>query len=341
MSNQPLSQLAWLQALPKIELHLHLEGAIPLPALWELLKKYGGDKEVPSLDVLVNRFQYQDFPHFLETWVWKNGFLRQYEDFTFIAEAVAHDLVRQNIQYVEAFYSPPDFYRSGLQTQQLTEAIRIGLDRVPQVKVALVADLVRNYGPQQGQRTLHEVSEVKSLGVVGIGIGGAEHLAPPEPYQEVFEEARRLGFHTNAHAGEAAGPASIWGALNKLKVERIGHGTRATEDPFLIETLAEKQIPLEMCPLSNLRTGVVASIQAHPARRFFDQGLLITINTDDPKMFNNNLAQEYDVLMNEQGFTHSEIRALILNGIRASWMAKEDKQLFFHKFNSDHAWNIQ
>ena len=172
----------WLKDIPKVELHLHLEGAIPLDALWQLVQKYGGDPDVPNMESIHKKFLYKDFPHFIDTWMWKNKYLREYDDFTFIAEAVARDLAQQNIRYVEAFYSPPDFYINGLQTQALTEAIRKGLERVPQVEVALVADLVRNYGPEQGERTLKEVYEVKSLGVIGIGIGGAEHSAPPEPY---------------------------------------------------------------------------------------------------------------------------------------------------------------
>jgi adenosine deaminase len=334
------NQFSWLQHLPKVELHLHLEGAIPLAALWELVQKYGGDPAVPSLDSLQDKFQYQDFPHFIETWVWKNRFLRQYEDFTFIAEAVARDLARQNIRYVEAFYSPPDFYRSSLQTQPLTEAIRAGLGRVPEVEVNLIADLVRNYGPLQGARTLAEVNEVKSLGVIGIGIGGSEQDFPPDPYNDLFENARRLGFHTTAHAGEAAGPASVWGAIRSLHVERIGHATRSVEDPALVAYLAEKQIPLELCPLSNCRTGVVPSIKAHPVRQFFDQGLLITINSDDPKMFNNSLAEEYDLLINEHGFTPPEIKTLVLNAVQSSWLPPDRKQALQSTFQSSPAWEV-
>jgi adenosine deaminase len=338
MSGSISNPLNWLHLLPKAEIHLHLEGAIPLEALYTLVQKYEGNAKTTSLQTLESKFKYQDFPHFIETWVWKNQFLRQYKDFTFIAEAVARDLARQNILYVEAFFSPPDFYRYGLQTQPLTEAIRKGLSRVPEIEVALVADLVRNYGPEQGQRTLHEIVEVKSEGVIGIGIGGSEQIAPPEPYQHVFDLARKLGFHTNAHAGEAAGAQSIWGAVQSLQVERIGHGTRAEEDPALVSYLAEKQLPIEMCPLSNLRTGVVSSLKSHPVRRFFDKGLLITINTDDPKMFNNSLAEEYNLLLDEHGFTPKEIKTLILNTLKASWMPETRKQTLANAFQTHPAW---
>jgi adenosine deaminase len=144
----------WFDHIPKVELHLHLEGAIPLPTLWELVQKYGGDAAVPDLESLDRMFTYRDFPHFIETWIWKNGYLRSYDDFRFIAEGVARDLVAQNIRYVEAFFSPSDFARHGLKTQELTRAIHTGFSRVQGIEIALVADLVRRTGrhyPGRGQ----------------------------------------------------------------------------------------------------------------------------------------------------------------------------------------------
>lgn len=316
---------SWYAQIPKVELHLHLEGAIPLEALWTLVQKYGGDSVIADRAALRQKFVFRDFPHFIETWIWKNQFLREYDDFTFIAEAVARDLAGQNILYAEVFYSSGEYGAIGLTPQGITAAIRTGLDRVPDIEIALVADLVRDIGPEKGAITLEQVAEVKSLGVIGIGIGGSEHAAPPEPFAAVYERARALGFHTSAHAGEAAGAASIWGALRALHVERIGHGARAEEDPALLDYLAEHQIPLEMCPLSNVRTNVVASLDAHPIRRYFERGLLVTVNTDDPMMFNNSLAEEYQLLEERLGFTRDEIRQLIANGVRAAWLPDDGK----------------
>jgi adenosine deaminase len=328
----------WFVKIPKVELHLHLEGAIPHYALWELLQKYGGDSSVPNPAALERKFEYRDFPHFIRVWTWKNQFLREYEDFTFIAAAVARDLARQNVRYVEAFYSPADFRRHGLQTLELTEAIRVGLSQVPGIEVALVADLVRDFGPERAAVTLAEINEARDLGVIGIGIGGSEQEFPPEPFAEVYEEARRLGFHTTAHAGEAAGAESMWGAIRSLRVERIGHGTRAEEDEALLDYLVEHQIPLEMCPLSNVRTGVVNSIEQHPVRRYFERGIAVTINTDDPKMFGNSLAKEYQLLQEKLGFSRDEICTLILQGIQAAWLTEDRKQQLVEEFCGDPAW---
>ncbi|MFQ5593633.1 MAG: adenosine deaminase [Anaerolineae bacterium] len=328
----------WFEQVPKVELHLHLEGAIPHAALWQLIQKYGGDPSVPDRPALKRKFEYQDFPHFIDTWVWKNQFLREYEDFTFIAAAVARDLAQQNIRYAEVFYSPPDFTRHGLQTQKLTEAIRAGLAHVLDIEIALVADLVRDFGPQRAARTLVEVSEVRDLGVIGVTIGGSEQDWPPELFAAVYQEARRLGLHTSAHAGEAADAESVWSAIRALRVERIGHGTRAQEDESLLDYLAEHRIPLEVCPISNVRTGVVRSLDEHPVRRYFRRGIIVTINTDDPKMFGNSLAGEFRLLEERLGFSRDDIRTLILQGIQASWLAEERKQKLIEAFRSHPAW---
>ncbi len=329
---------SWFEKVPKVELHLHLEGAIPHDALWQLIQKYGGDPEVPDFPALEKRFQYRDFLHFLQTWNWKNGFLREYEDFKLISEAFASDLASQNIRYAEVFFSPSDFLRHGLETQKLTDSIRAGLSLVPQTEIALVMDVVRDRGIENAARHLAEINELKRLGVIGITIGGNEKAYPPEIFAPVYEKARQLDFHTSAHAGEAAGPESIWGAIRTLRVDRIGHGTRAIEDAALVDYLVENGIPLEVCPISNVRTRVVESIYQHPVRRYFEKGLGMSINTDDPKMFGNSLADEYRVLQDELGFSRDEIRQLILQGIRTSWLPETRKKDMAASFQNDPNW---
>lgn len=330
-----------LRLLPKVEIHLHIEGAIPIPALWELVSKYG-KKDVRSIQDLEERFRYRDFPHFLSTWMWKNGFLREYEDFTFIAAAVARDLAEQNVRYVEAFHSPGDFaVLHGLEVARVTEAVRRGLDREKdRIEIRLIADLTRDFGPERGRAWLSEIAGASEMRIVGIGIGGSEHDFPPEPYRDVYREARRLGLRTTAHAGEAAGPPSIWGALRALEVDRIGHGTRAVEDRALVEHLREKRIPIEMCPISNLRTGVVRDISKHPLRAFFDQGLLVSVNTDDPRMFGTSLEAEYLALAEHQGFRLEEIRRLVENAIDSTW-AEEETRARLRKELSDWASRVR
>lgn len=326
---------SWFERIPKVELHLHLEGAIPHEALWELMQKYGGDPSVPTIEALRTRFTYQSFQEFIDTWVWKNTFLREYEDFEFIAKKVGDDLANQNVRYVEAFYSPGDYLSRGLEPQRLTEAIRAGLNRCRDIEIALVADLIRDHGANRAAKMLAAVNEVRDCGIVGVGIGGSEDAFPPEAFEQVFQQARELGFRTNAHAGEAAGPDSVWGAIRALRVDRIGHATRAVEDPELVDYLAEHQIPVELCLISNLRTGVIESIREHPARIYFERGIPLSVNSDDPKMFGNSLAEEYLALKTELEFSRSEIESLILQGIRTSWLTKERKEMLISQFESE------
>jgi adenosine deaminase len=328
----------WFDALPKVELHLHLEGAIPLRTLFDIIAHHGGDPAVPDLRALERRFTYRDFAGFLDTWRWKNGYLRAYEDFTLAAEAVARELDAQNVRYAEMFYSPSDFARHGLRSGRLTAAIRAGLDRAAGPRVALVADLVRDGGPEQARRTLAEISEVRGLGVIGVGIGGSEQHYPPEPFAEVFALARAAGLRTSAHAGEAAGAASVWGAIRALKVDRIGHGTRAVEDEALIDHLAASGTPLEMCPVSNLRTGVVPAIAAHPIRRLWRRGVRVTVNTDDPVMFGTTLAGELRLLHERLGFSRAEIRDLLLAAAAASWLDAAGRERLARELRADPAW---
>ena len=260
---------AWFKQVPKVELHVHLEGAIPLEALWQLVQKYGGDPSIPDLQTLNERFRFRDFLHFIEMWMWKNQFLKEYEDFTFIAEAVARDLHSQNVCYAEVMFTPSDFAEQGLETQKIAEAIRAGYSKVPEIELSMITDVVRHRDPKNAARNLAEINEVKNLGIVGITIGGMEDGYPPEPFADVYEKARQLGFHTSAHAGEAAGPESVWGAIRSLKVERIGHGTNAIKDEALVDYLAENKIPLEINLLSNVRTKVVDSYRTTPGTTLF------------------------------------------------------------------------
>lgn len=330
--------MTWYSRLPKVELHVHLEGAIPHGALLDLIQKYGGDPSVPDLAALVRRFEYKNFPQFVEAWTWKNRFLREYDDFTHIAELTARDMAGQNIRYAEMFYSPSSFIQHGLETQELTYAIKKGLTRVPEIEILLIADLVREHDPASEMTTLKKLNEVRALGVIGIGLGGSEHEFPPEPFTTVFEDARKMDFHITAHAGEASGPASIWDVIRHLQVERIGHGTRAVEDPELVDFIKEHDIPLELCPISNVRTGIVSTIAEHPIREYFKRGMKISVNTDDPKMFGTSLENEYELLAKECGFTKQEICRLVLLGIESSWLPEERKKSLAASFRQDPSW---
>jgi len=320
--------------IPKIKNHLHLEGAIPYETLWQLIQKYGGDDTVADLNQLKEKFKYRDFSHFIEMWIWKNQFIREYEDFRLISEATFKDLVRQNVKYAEIFISP-SLFKQKLATQKIVEAISESIANNHDIKINLIVDLVRDFGQEKEIETLYEINEVKDYGIIGIGIGGSEHKYPPELFIELYEQARKFGFKTTAHAGEAAGTKSIWSAIRNLKVDRIGHGTRAVEDIELIDYLSENKIPVELCPLSNLRTKVIKSIEEHPIKTFLDREIPFSINTDDPKMFGNSLAEEYQAIKDTFKLTNKEIHSIIINSIKTTWLNEKDKEKLTAEFKQE------
>ena len=317
----------FLTKMPKVELHIHLEGSIPLKTLYKIINKY--DNSNFTQKKLAERFKFKSFPHFIDRWRWKNTFLREYDDVERLAESVASDLKKQNIKYAEMNYSPPLFKkRYNLEVDKLTEAIRKGFDKVDSIKINLLFDFCRNSTTvENGLIMLEKIYEVRDLGVIGVDLGGSEHLVPPEKWKKAYERAKTMGFHRTAHAGEAAGPQSIWGAINSLQVERIGYGTRAVEDNALLDYLNQTQSPIELCPISNVKTAVVNSLENHPVRLYFDRGLNVFINTDDPKMFQTSLQQEYLSLIKVHNFTLREIKQLVKNAIKATWCNQTEKDI--------------
>ena len=328
----------FVKEIPKVELHLHLEGAIPLQTLFNFIQRAGTEPSVKSVDDLRRRLAYTDFAHFIELWVWKNTFMKEEEDFEEIAYQVLRDLSEQNVKYVEAFYSPGDYVGRGLSVRGITENLIAGKERARRdfgIRCELIVDVIRGDGPDVAFRRVEEVAPYLGKGVIGIGLGGSEADFPADPYEGVFREARARGFRLTAHAGEAAGPESIWAAVEELGVERIGHGVRAHEDRELVSLLKERQLPLEMCVTSNVRTGVVESVEAHPIKQYFQQGLLVTVNSDDPTMFNTSLSQEYLILAQQLGFTADELKALSLNGVDAAFLPTGEKELMKAAFEGE------
>ncbi len=322
-----------LRQLPKTELHLHLEGAIAFDTLLQLVRKYDG-RNCPSAGQLRQRLQYRDFEHFLRTWAWMTQHVRSEEDFEHIARGVAEALGEQGVLYAEVFFSPPDFFQHGLTIAGIARAIRRGLQRArANVEVRLICDLCRQHSVQLAAQWLEEVAAVRSeAGIVGIGLGGPEHLAPPQPYAAVYARAAELGLRRVAHAGEAAGPESVRGAVEALGVERIGHGVRAIEDPALVRELARRGVALEVCPTSNVRTGVVRSLAAHPIRALFDAGVPITLSSDDPTFFGADIVDEYESLR-RLGFSDAELLKITRCGFEVSFLAERERAVYLRRLD--------
>jgi adenosine deaminase len=307
---------------------------MPRATLWQLINKYGGDGTVQTFDDLERKLVATPF---FKAWDWVCSFLREPDDFALLGRDVAREFTRQNIRYVEAFFSPTVFRRR-MTPQPIAEALRKGLDGVRSVDVRLVADLGRNLGPDGAMRALEQLAEVRSAGIIGVGLGGYEPQYAHELFQAVYERARRFGFRTTAHAGETAGPPSVWGAIRALRVDRIGHAVRAIEDPGLVRYLAEQRIPLELCLTGNVRGGLVDSFASHPVRRYFDLGIRISLNTDDPLFFGNSLVDEFAAAQEFHRFTRAEIKSVLVSSIESTWLPPEGKTRLLNEFRSDTAW---
>jgi adenosine deaminase len=241
----------------------------------------------------------------------------------------ASNLSRENVKYVEAFYSPGDYRDIGLSPQGITKALIRGRDRAYQdfhIKSQLIVDLVRDYGSAYGMSLVEELEDFLGKGVTGVGLGGNEDRFPADAYHSVYAEARKRGYRLTAHAGETAGARSIWAAIEKLGVERIGHGLRANEDERLVSFLKREGIPLEMCVTSNLRTGVCGSLETHPIRQYYEKGLKVTVNSDDPTMFDTSITKEYLTIARGLQFDLKDLRRVLMNGVEASFLPEKDKE---------------
>lgn len=307
---------------PLSELHIHLEGAFPREMLESLIVKYDDVTREAAAKTLMKRLEFTSFADFTDAWTWKNQYVRSIDDIVEIAAALAEDRVSSGIEYTELFISPSDFEHVCKRPGDYVRAILRGIARHPEVSVNLVIDLVRDYGPENAKRTFHDIAAAGLERVVGIGLGGGEESHSAKAFREIFQEAKRYGLHRSVHAGESSGPRTIWEALEHLEPERIGHGTSAIEDDQLIEQLVKLDIPLEVCPTSNVRTCGVNSLREHPVAEFYSRGVPIVIGTDDPLMFECTLEGEYSLLQTECGLNEEDIETLKRNAIGRAWRSE-------------------
>ena len=319
---------AWLKNLPKAELHLHLEGSITPETLIELSRR--NDREPISLQHARSVYTYHDFPSFLMSFKAVTQRLHRPADYEHITYNMLRDLAAQGVRHAEAYISIGILYRFGrLDVDEVMAAIEQGRERGERdfgVSLLWIIDAVRHFGVDECARVFRKAAELREQypAVVGIGIGGDEALGPAHHFREIFAEAKAAGLHLTCHAGESTGPESIWSALN-IGAERIGHALSAQQDPELIEVLAERQVPLELNITSNVRTGCCPALLQHPVRRYFEEGLMVTLNSDDPPFFGANLLDEY-VLAHEQfELPLDSLRELAANSVEASFLAPERK----------------
>jgi adenosine deaminase len=334
-----MSLESYIRAMPKVELHVHLEGAIQPETLLALAHRNGVALPATTVAGLRSWYTFTDFAHFVEIYLAVSACIRSPDDIELVAREFLAGQAAQGIRYSEVTYTPfTHYYFKGLPFRDQLAAInraRAWAASELGVTIGLVIDIARSVGPEEGLLVADWAIEAMGDGVVALGLGGPEIGNPPEKFTEAFARARAAGLPRVPHAGETVGPVSIWGALRALDAQRLGHGVRCLEDPALVAELRERQIPLEVCPTSNVCLGVAPSIAEHQLPRLIEAGLYVTLNSDDPPMFNTSLTGEYLAVAQAYGWGADELERLVLNAVRVSLLPAAERATLEAQFATE------
>lgn len=318
----------FIHLMPKVELHVHLEGSIRPETLLKLAERNNVILPAYSLEEIREWYQYSDFDHFIEVYSAICNCIQTPDDFELIATEFLNHQSEQNIKYSEVIFTPSTHHKHVSFDDQLTAINRARMEAEKNlgVRMGLVPDISREMRPIEESFLVADWAALNmENGIIALGLGGPEVGNPPELYQGTFERAQAAGLPSLPHAGETEGPQSIWGAINSLSADRIGHGVRCLEDPELVAFLRENQIPLDVSPTSNVCLGVAPSLAEHPLPELVEEGLFVTVNSDDPPMFDTTLTDEYLQIAKTFGFDVDQIKQFVINGVRASLLSPYDQ----------------
>jgi aminodeoxyfutalosine deaminase len=334
----PASDPDWLRRLPKAELHLHLEGTIEPATLADLSRRH--DSNPLTLEQAQAIYQYKDFTGFMMAFKAVAERLRTAEDYELIAYRMLERLSQQGVIHAEVYVSVGVvYYWKKMDFDPLFVGMERGRRRAEKdfgITAYWIFDAARQFGVEEAARVFRRAAALRKEhpSIIGIGIGGDERHTGADPFRELYAEAREAGLRLTAHGGETVGPEGVWGAIN-IGAERIGHGLSAIHDRELMGVLAERQIPIEINITSNLKTGCCKSLADHPVRQYFDAGLMITLNSDDPAMFLSDLENEYRIAQSEFGFCDEHLRELAANSIEASFLPPDQKLAALHRIEKE------
>jgi aminodeoxyfutalosine deaminase len=282
---------------PKIELHVHLEATVQPHTLLEIAKRNGEVLPADTVEGLRELYRFRDFDHFIEIWILTTNCLRTEEDFRQVVVDYAAEAKRHGAVYLEAIFSPIERTWRGVSWDEILSGYCDGAQQAREqhgVEVRLTPDITRSAPLEDAQTLVHHALRYRDRGIVAVGLGGEEALYPNAPFATAFRAAREGGLGSVPHAGEVVGPESVRSALEFLEPDRLRHGITAIEDPGLVRELADRRIVLDVTPISNVRTGVVRSIEEHPLPKLVAAGVRCSVSTDDPVMFDTDLTREYD-----------------------------------------------
>lgn len=320
-----------LKQIPKTEIHLHIEAVTSVSTVWSLINKHDLSIDGVSCEKdLEKKFHVSSLTEFIDLFINViQASFKKPDDFCLLMGDLREYLNNNGIVYAEVYIAPTSFLRNGFVFSEILDVLTGCADKISKrdnVEVKFIVDVSRGFGLENAMKNLDLTLAYKHSRVIGIGLGGAEKVGKAEDFVPVFQKAIEAGLNVVAHAGEDADYTSINAAVDQLKVQRIGHGISAMENEECMSHLKELQIPLEVCPTSNLFTrAYVTDIKEHPIREFFDKGLFVTVNSDDPTLFGSTLLEEYGLLVENEIFNKKEIGQLIINNLLATFMDKKDK----------------
>ena len=317
----------FIQNLPKAELHLHIEGTLEPEMMFELAQRNKIDLPYKSVLEIKQAYNFEDLKSFLDIYYQGSEVLQTERDFYDLTWAYLQKAADQNVRHTEIFFDPQTHTDRGIAFETVYQGIYRALEDGKNklgISSQLILSFLRHLTQEQAFATLEQALPYKDT-MVAVGLDSAEQGNPPSKFEEVFNKARAEGFLSVAHAGEEGPPEYIWEAINLLEVSRIDHGVRSMEDPELLNYLADKQIPLTVCPLSNIELNVFDSMTEHNLKQLLDEGICVTLNSDDPAYFGGYVAENYQAAQSALNLTEKELYQIAKNSFQASFLPPETK----------------
>jgi adenosine deaminase len=318
----------WIRDLPKVELHLHIEGTLEPELMFALAKRNGLSLGYTDTEELRRAYNFQDLQSFLDLYYEGSRVLQQERDFFDLTWAYLTRVAQENVRHVEIFVDPQAHIKRGVDLHTVMSGIHSALEQARtelHLSSKLIPCFLRDLTPDSASQTLDMLLAYRDW-IWAVGLDSSEKNRPPELFQDVFAQARTQGLLTVAHAGEEGPPEYMWQALERLKVLRIDHGVRCLEDESLVQHLAHAQIPLTVCPLSNVKLKVFPSLEQHPVKRLLQQGVCVSIHSDDPAYFGGYITQNYLAVQRALDLQPTEILQLAKNGVKASFLSDTEKE---------------
>jgi len=318
----------FVRGIPKAELHMHIEGSLEPEMMFDMAARNGVDLKYASVEEVRRAYDFTDLQSFLDVYYEATRVLLHERDFYDLTRAYLERVAAQNVRRAEIFFDPQAHTERGVPFETVVTGIHRALadaERDPGVSSGLIMCFLRHLSAEEAMETLREALPYKDL-LLGVGLDSSEKGNPPVEFKAVYDEARRHGLKLVAHAGEEGPPEYVWQALDELGVSRIDHGVRSLEDPELVERLRREQIPLTVCPLSNVRLRVFDRIEDHPLKRMLDLGLRATVNSDDPAYFGGYIEENFLAVREALGLTRDDLHQLARNSFEAAFVGPDERQ---------------